>query len=297
VNKTPVSSNLTGNKSFSYYPGCTLKSSAREYDVSTRLCCDALGIELTELENWSCCGASSAHSTNDLMAVALPARDLEMAGKKGNPLVAACAMCFARLKIAAHELQNEDTRGVASQIVGEELQSPPRVVHLLEVIDSRIDSLEARKPLSGLKVACYYGCLLVRPKETVAIDDAENPQVMDRLLRRVGAEPVVWAFKTECCGAGLPLARPDMVRRLSHRILTQAAKAGADCVVVACPECHANLDMHQGEMRDEYHDSTRMPVVYFTQLLGLALGFSPEQLRLEKHVTDPRPVLSGKGLT
>ena len=288
---------LGEQKIFSYYPGCTLKSSAREYDISARLSCKALGVELEELENWACCGASSAHSSNDLLAISLPARDLRTAGEKGHPLVAACAMCFSRLKIASHDLQNENTGKLVSEIIGHEVQKATPVFHLLEVIDSRLEPIEVKKPLTGLKVACYYGCLLVRPKEKVAIDDAENPQVMDRIMRKLGAEPVDWAFKTECCGAGLPLARPDIVHRLSHRILVQAKQAGADCLVVACPECHSNLDMFQVALRAEFNDDTNMPVVYFTQLLGLALGLSARDMHLEKHITDPMPVLSRRGLT
>lgn len=205
-------------------------------------------------------------------------------------------MCFSRLKIAASVLENEGQRKQVADIIGSAPATIPRVVHLLEVIASRIDSVVPKKGLSGLKVACYYGCLLVRPKGTVGIDDAENPQIMDRLLRKLDAEPVTWAFKTECCGAGLPLARPDIVFRLSHRILDQAKKAGADCVVVACPECHSNLDMHQAEIKAKFKDDTMLPVVYFTQLLGLALGFSPCELHLDKHMTDPLPALSAKGL-
>ncbi|MEW6033412.1 MAG: CoB--CoM heterodisulfide reductase iron-sulfur subunit B family protein [Chloroflexota bacterium] len=287
---------LAGQKAFSYFPGCSLHSTAREYDVSARLSCEALGIELKELEGWACCGASSAHSTNELLAVSLPARDLKRAGEVGLPLVAACAMCFSRLKIASHELQNNDMRKLVQTVIGQEIQKTARVVHLLEVVDSRLDAIPVKKPLTELKVACYYGCLLVRPREKVAIDDAENPQLMDRLVRKLGAEPVAWAFKTECCGAGLPLARPDIVLKLCHRILAQARQAGADCIAVACPECHSNLDTHQEEIRARYGDDARVPVVYFTQLLGLALGLSVQQLHLDKHLTDPVPVLSSKGL-
>lgn len=291
-----TAADLRKQAAFSYYPGCTLKSSAREYDVSARLSCRALGIDLQEIDDWACCGASSAHSTNGLLATALPARDLSKAGKAGRPLVAACAMCFSRLKLAANELESEEGRKKVSAVAGVEPSVAPPVVHLLEVVDSRLDSIVAARRLGGLRVACYYGCLLVRPRGTVGIDDAENPQIMDRLLRRLGAEPVAWAFKTECCGAGLPLARPDIVFRLCHRILDQAKKAGADCIAVACPECHSNLDMHQAEIRASYKDDTAMPVVYFTQLLGLALGFSPAELHLDKHMTDPVPALAAKGL-
>lgn len=279
---------------FSYYPGCTLKSSAREYEVSSRIVSQAMGIDLQEIKGWACCGASSAHSSNNLLALSLPSRDLHTATELGHPVVAACAMCFSRLKIAAHELEDKDQRKKISAVLGKELQASVPVVHLLEVLDCRSDSLIPRKSLAGLKVACYYGCLLVRPKD-IGIDDAENPQIMDRLLLKAGAEPVKWAFKTECCGAGLPLARPDIISRLVRKIVTQARNAGADCISVACPECHANLDMHQTAHGKESGTSP-MPVLYFTQLLGLALGASPYALHLDKHLVDPMPMLSGKGL-
>lgn len=280
---------------FSYYPGCTLKSSAREYEISARIVSQAMGVDLQELEGWACCGASSAHSSNDLLAISLPSRDLHKATETGHPVVAACAMCFSRLKIAAHELDDADKRQKVGAIIGRELRPSVPVVHLLEVLDCHSSSLAPRKPLTGLKVACYYGCLLVRPKAPIGIDDAENPQVMDRLLLKAGAEPVTWAFKTECCGAGLPLARPDIINRLVRRLVTQARNAGADCISVACPECHSNLDMHQKE-QGMAQGAAAMPILYFTQLLGLALGSSPHELHLDKHLTDPMPMLSSRGL-
>ncbi|MBI2858458.1 MAG: CoB--CoM heterodisulfide reductase iron-sulfur subunit B family protein [Chloroflexi bacterium] len=283
-----------GRSSFSYYPGCTAKSSAREYDLSTRICCEALGIKLHELADWSCCGASSAHSTNDLISIALPARDLNLASRTGEPLATSCAMCYSRLKIAAGELEDPGKRRLVAEALGEDVQPAPEVFHILQLLDGNLEKIAVSKPLSTLKVACYYGCLLVRPARN-AIDDCENPQVMDRMARKLGADPVQWAFKTECCGAGMPLARPDMVLRLSHKILAQAAKAGAECIVVACPECHANLDMHQKEMPG-YGDGASLPVVYVTQLLGLALGNPAKRLGLAKHVTDVMPLLRRKGL-
>ncbi|MBI2856747.1 MAG: CoB--CoM heterodisulfide reductase iron-sulfur subunit B family protein [Chloroflexi bacterium] len=283
-------------ETYSYFPGCTLHSTAREYDVSARLACRALGIELKELEDWACCGASSAHSTNDLLAISLPTRDLGRAARSGLPLVAACAMCFSRLKTASIALGDPEKRQQVGEVLGEEVTGAPKVLHLLEVIDRRLDSLPVARPLAGLKVACYYGCLLVRPRHTVAIDDAEDPQVMDRLIKKLGAEAVAWPFKTECCGAGMPLARPDMVLRLSHRIFSQARQAGAECLAVACPECHSNLDLHQQRMAAVYPDHVKMPVLYFTQLLGLALGRTARELHMDRHLTDTMPLLVSKGL-
>lgn len=281
---------------YAYYPGCTLHSTAKEYDVSARLVCQSLGIELRELEDWTCCGASSAHSTSDLLSIALPARELQAADEMGLPLAVACAMCFSRLKFAIHELNDQATLGLVSDIIGGELRNTIEVVHLLKVLEEEKEDLPLKRPLTGLKVACYYGCLLVRPRDILDFDDEENPQIMDHLIEALGAQSIDWGFKTECCGASLPLTRKDIVLTLSHRILHQAKQLGADCLAVACPMCHSNLDTTQREIEAKYKDGVGLPILYFTQLVGLAIGFSPKQLLLNKHLTDPLPMLKEKEL-
>ena len=283
-------------KAYAYYPGCTLHSSAKEYDVSARLVCEKLGIGLQELEGWACCGASSAHTTSELLGIALPARELQAAEEVELPLTVACAMCFSRLKHTAHELADKAKLDLISELLGKEFHNATEVVHLLEVLHDVRDTMPMSRPLNGLKVACYYGCLLVRPQEVVNFDDVENPQIMDRLVEALGAEGIEWDFKTACCGASLPLTRRDIVLRLSHRLLSQARQLGADCVAVACPMCHSNLDAYQKEIEAEYKDRLDLPVLYFTQLVGLALDFTPKQLHLGKHFTDPLPMLRAKGL-
>ncbi len=282
---------------YSYYPGCSLHATAHEYDVSTRLVCQKLGVELRELEDWVCCGASAAHSTDHLLSLALPAHTLKQAEEKGLPLAVPCAMCFSRLKFTLHELENKDTLALVSGAVGKELSTAVTVKPMLQVLADDDIPLPIVKPLSGLKVACYYGCLLVRPPEVVGFDDAENPQTMDRLMERLGAEAIDWGLKTSCCGAGVAFARLDVVLKLSHRILSLAQKSGADCVAVACPMCHANLDMYQKDMTAKFGQKTELPVLYFTQLMGLSLGFSPKELLLDKHITNPLPMLREKKLT
>ena len=282
---------------YSYYPGCSLHATAAEYDVSTRLVCQKLGVELRELEDWVCCGASAAHSTDHLLSLALPAHTLKQAEEKGLPLAVPCAMCFSRLKFTLHELENKDTLDLVSGAVGKELSTAVTVKPMLQVLADEDIPLPIAKPLSGLKVACYYGCLLVRPPEVVGFDDAENPQTMDHLIERLGAEAIDWGLKTNCCGAGVAFARLDVVLKLSHRILSLAQKSGADCVAVACPMCHANLDMYQKDMTVKLGWKTELPVLYFTQLMGLSLGFSPKELLLDKHITNPLPMLREKKLT
>jgi len=283
-------------QSYTYYPGCTLHSSAKEYDVSARLVCEKLGIELRELEGWTCCGASSAHTTSQLLSIALPALSLRAAEEAGLPLAVACAMCFSRLKHTQHALADDSKRQLVSGLIGGELRNSTRVVHLLEILRDASGDMPVSKPLEDMKVACYYGCLLVRPREVVCLDDEENPQIMDGLMRVLGADPVEWDFKTACCGASLPLTRRDIVLRMSYRILHQARQLGADCVAVACPMCHSNLDAYQGEIEREYGEKLGLPVLYFTQLVGLALGMSPKQLLLDKHFTDTLPILKARRL-
>ena len=283
-------------RAYAYYPGCTLQSTAKEYDVSARLVCQSLGIELRELEDWTCCGASSAHSVSELLGTALPARELRAAEEMGLPLVVACAMCFSRLKFAIHELKDQTKLDLVSDIIGGELHNAVEVVHLLKVLDEERENLPVTRPLTDLKVACYYGCLLGRPRDIIDFDDEENPQSMDRLIQSLGAQSINWGFKTECCGASLPLTRLDIVLTLSHRLLSQAKQLGADCLAVACPMCHSNLDTRQKEIEAKYKDGVGLPVLYFTQLVGLAMGLSPEELLLNKHFTDPRPMLRAKGL-
>lgn len=281
---------------YAYYPGCTLHSTAKEYDVSARAVCKQMGIELQELEGWTCCGASSAHTTNEMLATTLPARDLRSAEATGLPLAVACAMCFNRLKHTQHALADQAVADRTARAIGGSLANKTEVVHLLQILDERRNSLAITRPLKGLKVASYYGCLLVRPHEITEFDDPENPQMMDRLMAALGAQPLEWDFKTACCGASLPLSRQDIVVKLSYRILGQAKKLGADCVAVACPMCQMNLDAYQNEMTKQYGAKLNMPVLYFTQIAGLAMGLTPAALDLDKHFTDPMPMLKNKGL-
>ena len=281
---------------YAYYPGCTLHSTAKEYDVSARAVCRQLGIELQELDGWTCCGASSAHTTNETLAITLPARDLRSAEAKGLPLAVACAMCFNRLKYTAHALADKERLVSINKLIGDGLRNTTEIVHLLQILYDRRKSIAVSKPLKGLKVASYYGCLLVRPQEITHFDDPENPQMMDKLMTTLGAQPLEWDFKTACCGASLPLSRRDIVVKLSYRILLQAKQLGADCVAVACPMCQMNLDAYQNEMVKQYGKKIEMPILYFTQLAGLAMGLSPKELDLDKHFTDPMPMLKNKGL-
>ena len=275
-------------RAFAYYPGCSLRSSAREYDVSTRAVFAALGTELKEIKDWVCCGASSAHSTDHLLAAVLPAHTLQAASEMDMPILVPCAMCYSRLKLTLVELGKPGLKAAVEKVLGKPLGKMPAVLHPLEALAN--EEIPVKRPLGGLKVACYYGCLLVRPQGVVPGEDLENPQGMDRIMARLGAQPLPWPFKNECCGASMFLPKKDLVLRLSRRIVLQASEAGAEALVVGCPMCHFNLDLAQ---RGTEHP---LPVLYITQAVALALGVTPGELLLKRHIINPLPLLKAKGI-
>lgn len=278
---------------YSYYPGCSLHGSSREYDASTQAVCTHMGVELEELPDWICCGASSGHSLNQTLNVGLPARNLMIAEEAGMDIAVPCAACYNRLKTAAHAIREDKAvREQMKELLGHDFGDRVKVLNLVELILERIgtDAIRSRvvKPLAGLKVACYYGCLLVRPAEVTRFDDPEHPRSLDDVMRAVGAEPLYWSYKTECCGGSHALTRADIVTSLVDEIIKMAREAGADAIVTACPLCMGNLDTRQG--------ADPMPVVFFTELLGLAFGIEDTKRWLSRHVTDPMPLLQSLGL-
>lgn len=283
-------------KAYSYYPGCSLSSTAREYDVSTRLVFKNLGLDLQELADWNCCGASAAKGTNHLLGLALPGRVLQQAEEKSLPLTTPCPECYSRLRFAAHEMKDESVRRQVSEVLEKDLQNNVVVEPTLKIIWEYEGDLHLKKSLAGLKAVAYYGCLFVRPKAVADFDDEENPRSMDDIVARLGVEMLDWSFRSECCGAYLSIPKPEVAYRLVYRILRGAKQVGAECVVVACPLCQANLDTRQKTVEARYKESMGLPIIYFTQLMGLAMGYSPEELLLDKHLTDPLPLLRSKGL-
>ena len=281
---------------YAFYPGCSLESTAWEYDKSTRAVCQALDIELVEIPDWTCCGSTPAHCTSHSLAVALPVLNLQKAKTMGLPVLTACASCYARLRTANYAVAHDKKeRKRAKELTGNAYNGSVQVRHVLDILlnDAGIELIRQRvkQPLTGLKVACYYGCLLSRPPKVVAFDDPEHPMGMDRLIEAIGAEPVEWPYKTECCGAGLSLTNTDVVCRLGHRLLSMAREAGADCVTVACPMCQVNLDLRQEEAVEQHGKLPETPIPYVTQLLGLALGLRPEEVGLEALIVEPTLLL------
>ncbi len=268
-----------------FYPGCSMKGSAREYSESLLAVARELGRELPEVPDWNCCGATAAHNLDRDLSLALPARILASAEKEGmDELLVPCAACYSRLSVTRHELlEDEALRQRISDLVEAEYRGSTKVINIIEWL-SAIPELEkmVKKPFQR-KVACYYGCLLVRPAGVVKFDRPEDPQSMDLLLKKMGAEPIDWAFKTECCGAGFSVSRTDLVAKLSGLILEDAVSRGAEAVIVACPMCHLNLDMRRPNIEKSAGKKFRIPVIYVTQVLGLALGLAPKKLGLQRH--------------
>lgn len=284
---------------YAYYPGCSLHTVATEYDQSTKAVCETLGIELEEIPDWTCCGASSAHSTDHLLGLAIPARDLALAEKMGHDVVAPCAACFQRLKFAEYEIKNNPkNKELISKAIEMDIQGTVQVFNTVDAIAAiGMDKIaeKVKKPLTGLKVACYYGCYLVKPPKICHVDDPENPHLMDDMMEAVGAKAVQWPYKTECCGGSLVFSNVDLCLKLSKDIIEYAMAAGADCIVSACPLCQPNLDMRQGQINKKFGTKINIPVFYFTELMGLAFGHKVNDLGLRKHFVDVEPALKIAG--
>ncbi|BDU78438.1 CoB--CoM heterodisulfide reductase iron-sulfur subunit B family protein [Mesoterricola sediminis] len=275
-----------------YYPGCSLLGSSREFDESVRAVAAALDLDLVQVPDWNCCGASSAHVLDAKLAAALPARILAQAAEAGlDEVLAPCAACYNRLVSAQQALaKNPAFAEEIAGITGAPAATRVRVLNVLEVLDRLRDTIQARvKTPFGRKVACYYGCLLVRPPRVVAFDRPEDPRSMDLLAEAAGAVPLPWSHKTECCGASFSVTRTDIVAKLSGRVLDAAVKAGAEAVLVACPMCQSNLDMRRPEINAHLGRELDIPVLYITQALGLALDLDPEKLGLHRHMVPAMP--------
>lgn len=281
-----------------YYPGCSLKGTSFEYEVSLLEILKTLGIEIKEIPDWNCCGASAAHSINHNLSIALPARNLALAENEGfDSVLAPCAACSNRLKAADYELKSND---ILRKKIVDSLEMPYNgnmsVSNMLEFLinvvgKEKIKSM-VKRPLKNLKVASYYGCLLVRPPKVMQFDDPENPITMDELVALTGAETVDYSHKTECCGAINSLSKPDVVMALTGKILYDIKAQGADVVVVACPLCHSNLDVRQREIERKYEEKLGLPILFITELLGLSFGLDPKDLAIEGHMVAADKVLS-----
>jgi len=280
----------------SYYPGCSLHGVAREYNESTEAISGKLDINLVELDDWNCCGASSAHATSDELATELPARNLRIAEKAGMDLAVPCAACFSRLKSAENKL----LAGTDLKTTDDKFQGGFQVKHLADFLwDSTGEDAilpHVTRPLTGLVVVCYYGCLITRPPRITGVIAPDSPESMDNLMKAIGADVRDWSYKTDCCGAGHVLTLPHVARQMIKKLLDMTLEAGADAIVSGCPMCQSNLDRTQEDISRETGKEYNIPILYFTELMGLAFGDKSVKKWLSRHIVDPKPLLKRKGL-
>ncbi len=287
--------------SYLYFPGCSLKGSGKAYEESFLAVSKALGVGLTEIEDWNCCGATAYMAVNELNSFALTARNLAIAEKHADKrgsvdMIAPCAACYLVLNKTQKYLSEYD--GISNKVnqalnaAGLSYEGRVKIRHPLDVYlnDVGVEKMKSivKKPLTGMKVACYYGCQIVRPFAT--FDDQYNPTSMDKILQAMGAETIDWPLKTRCCGGSLTGTIQEVGMRLSYVLLREANRLGADAVATACPLCQFNLECYQKDMTKSYHEKVDLPVVYFTQLMGKALGLGEKELGLQRVFVPLKPI-------
>ncbi len=289
-------------KKLTYFPGCSAHGTSEEFDHTLKLVMKSLEVELDEIPDWNCCGATSAHVMTENLALALPLRNLILAEALHNDSMGiACASCYARHKVTKYELDKDPVlaKKINTTIDEGTYHGTVEVKSMLQFVyeEIGIEKIKSlvKKPLTGLKVACYYGCLLTRPKAITQFDSPEYPMSMDRIMEALGATAVPFDFKTECCGASFSISSSDVVLSLSGKILEYAKASGADMIVVACPLCQSNLDMRQPGVEKLFHVKLNLPVMYFTQLLALAFGYDQKDLMLGKHIVPVEEALAKIG--
>jgi heterodisulfide reductase subunit B len=284
-------------QTIAYYPGCSLHSTAMEFNISAQAICQALDIHLIEPHGWICCGSSAAHRADPQASLRLPMENLALIEKMGfTEVTMPCAACFNRHKAALFEIRHHKQRKAAvEEKIDYTYADRVQVNTLIQTIHKHAGtqkfSEKIKKPLNDLRLVCYYGCLLTRPPQVTGVRHVENPTDMDSLMTALGAKVLDWSYKTVCCGAAHSLTRPDIVLDLSSNLIKQARAAGAEAIVVACPLCHTNLDGRQFQMKLE---DPPMPVLYFTQLMALALGLPAKAMAFHKNIVNPEPLLKAK---
>lgn len=281
-----------------YFPGCSLHGTSAEYHLSFKAAAEKVGLIVDEPEGWTCCGTTPAHSTDHYLSTLLPMKNLALMEEMGHSSVTApCPSCYLRMRVALHDIARDtELRKKVKAQIDYEPSGGLNVEHTLNTFTDRV-GLEAigsqvTHALGELKVACYYGCVITRPPKVTGFGDYEYPTNMDRLVKQLGAQPLDWSYKTRCCGASLGFTNLEIVLELGRKILANAKAVGADALVVACPLCQVNLDSRQSQMDGQFD----LPILYFTQLMGIAFGLEPKALGLEKHFIDPIPLLREKGI-
>jgi len=286
-----------------YYPGCSLEGTAKDYAVSIQGICTLLNIQLDEIDDWNCCGATAAHSMNHRASIELAGRNLNLAARPvrfGLPhadLLVPCPLCFNRLRTAALALEGEQRENYRITLP----DSIPQIWDLANFFadDNMLRRVAkyVKQPLKNLKAVCYYGCMANRPPEISEITNYENPMSLDRIIANLGATTIDWPFKTDCCGASQVLSRPETVSQLVGKLFTMAQRVGAQAIVVSCQMCQANLDMYQAKIGADWGRRFNIPIYYFTELIGLAMGTSDVKRWLCGHIADPFTLLQELGLS
>jgi heterodisulfide reductase subunit B len=281
-----------------YYPGCTLHASSAFYDNQCKRVLKQLGLELKEIEDWNCCGATSASKTDDFLAVALPARNLGIADASGLlEMLIPCSSCYSRTLVSQKILSEDpELKNKINTELSKKFEGKIRISSILDILVPRANSgviaEKLAKNLKGLKPACYYGCLLTRfPRDMQISDNVENPQGMETVCRALGAEPIDWSYKTDCCGASAAINDADTSLLLMSRIIKDAIARGANCFVTTCPMCQMNMDAYQGQVSKSYGIRNRLPVFFITELLGISMGFTPEEMQIDRHFVDSLELL------
>jgi len=266
-----------------YYPGCSLGASARDYDESVKAVCGALDISLHELPDWTCCGATSAHSLDEDLAISLPALNLLGASAAITDMVVPCPLCFNRLRRAKEAVRSDINIHDLASFMGQS--------EILEKIKSSLKS-----SLHEIKAVCYYGCMANRPPKVTGSVDYENPSSMDNIAKTLGVDVRQWSYKTDCCGASFSISRQEIVYTLVKRLYGKAMETGAECIIVSCQMCQGNLDMYQRDIAEHFREKYNIPIIYFTELIGLGLGLKEASSWLKRHMVDPIPLLKRKNL-
>ncbi len=272
---------------YSFYPGCSMHSSAKGYLESFKAISRYFGVELEEVKGWTCCAPTAVHGISRLLSVSIPAANLAAVEKEGrDSVIVPCAACYSRLKSASYEIEhNKNMAEKVNDCIDCQFKNSVEVLHPLQIYGEVKESLVITE-LSKVNVVSYYGCLLTRPPKVKNFDDCENPQSMDQILSQLGLNVIDWSYKTDCCGATFNLSNKDVFMRMSGKILEEAANAGADIIATACPLCQVNLDSYQLEMK-----KPNIPVLFFSQLIGLAYGIDDNELGLQRNLVDTREVL------
>ena len=277
---------------YAYYPGCSGQGTSIEYDQSTRAICRALDIELVDIPDWSCCGSTPAHTVDHHLSAALSARNLLQAESLDvQGIITPCPSCLTNLKTASHRMRDPEFKAQVDKLVGGSCRNDLPIMSVLQVLFEKlgVDAIKSKvtQPLKGLSLAPYYGCIMNRPPEVMDFDDCENPIAMDRIMEAIGADVAPFPLKVECCGASFGVARQDIVTRLSGKLLDTAEDCGAHAMVTACPLCQMNLDMRQDQINRANKTNHDMPIFYYTQLIGMALGHGDASLMLDKLCVNP----------